>query len=106
MNEFPQSPADIIERIMQTAKSAVPDSLSKEMRNNVKAALQDVIADLDVVSRDELDIQKEVLRKTRAKVDEMEKVIQVLEARLNIEWKKDWEVTFKIDLKLLILKII
>ncbi len=85
MTDFPQSPADIIERIMQTAKAAVPDSLSSDVRENVRAALQDVIADLDVVTREELDIQKAVLQKTRAKVDEMESIIADLEARLDIK---------------------
>ncbi len=69
---------------MQTAKAAVPDSLSSDVRENVRAALQDVIADLDVVTREELDVQKAVLQKTRAKVDEMESIIADLEARLDI----------------------
>lgn len=85
MNEFPQSPADIIERIMQTARAAVPDALSNDVRDNVRNALQDIISELDVVSREELDIQKEVLQKTRAKVDEMENIIADLESRLNVE---------------------
>ncbi len=84
MNEFQNSAADIIERIMQTAKAAVPESLSNDVKQNVRAAIQDVISDLDVVTREELDVQKEVLKKTRAKVDEMESIIADLEKRLNI----------------------
>jgi len=82
MNEFPNSPADIIERIMQTAKAAVPEGLSRDVKGNIRSAIQDVISDLDVVTREELDIQKEVLAKTRAKVDEMEAVILELEKQL------------------------
>lgn len=85
MTDFPQSPADIIERIMQTARAAVPDSLSNDVRENVRNALQDIISELDVVSREELDIQKAVLQKTRAKVDEMEQIIADLEIRLDIK---------------------
>lgn len=84
MNEIPNAAADIIQRIMLTAKAAVPESLSNDVRENVKAAIQDVISDLDVVTREELDIQKAVLAKTRAKVDEMELVIAELEKKLNI----------------------
>ena len=84
MNEAPKSPADIIERIMQTAKTVLPDTLSQDVKDNVRAALQDVISELDVVTREELDIQKEVLKKTRAKVDEMESIIVDLEKRLDI----------------------
>lgn len=72
----------MIERIMQTARAALPDSLSDEMRESVRSALKDVIADLDVVTREELEVQNAVLQKTRAKVDEMESIIADLEARL------------------------
>ena len=85
MNDIPNAAADIIGRIMQTAKAAVPESLSNDVRDNVKAAIQDVIGDLDVVTREELDIQKAVLAKTRAKVDAMERVIADLEKRLDID---------------------
>ena len=69
---------------METAKAAVPDSLSNDVRENVKAAIQDVISDLDVVTREELDTQKAVLEKTRAKVDEMELIISELEKKLDL----------------------
>ena len=84
MNEFPNSPADLIDRIMQTAKAALPDSLSTEVKGNVRAAIQDVIRDLDVVTREELEVQTAVLQKTRAKVDEMEGIIAELEAKLDM----------------------
>lgn len=84
MNDIPNAAADIIQRIMLTAKAAVPDSLTDDLRRNIKAALQDVISDLDVVSREELEVQKAVLAKTRAKVDEMEQIIADLEKRLDL----------------------
>ena len=76
--------AEIIERIMQTTKAVLPESVSRDVKDNIRAAIQEVISDLDVVTREELDIQKEVLKKTRAKVDEMETVIDDLEKRLNM----------------------
>ena len=84
MNDIPNAATDIIQKIMMTAKAAVPDSLSNDVRENVKAAIQDVISDLDVVTREELDTQKAVLEKTRAKVDEMELVIAELERKLEL----------------------
>ena len=85
MNDTPNPAAEIIERIMQTAKAALPDSLAQDMKDNVRAAIQEVITDLDVVTREELDTQKEVLKKTRAKVDEMEKILADLEKRLDLD---------------------
>ena len=84
MNDIPNAAADIIQRIMQTAKAAVPESLSNDVRENVKAAIQDVISDLDVVTREELDTQKAVLAKTRAKVDKMEGIIAELQKKLDL----------------------
>ena len=84
MNDTPNPAAEIIERIMQTAKAALPDSLAQDMKDNVRAAIQEVITDLDVVTREELDTQKEVLKKTRAKVDEMESILADLEKRLDL----------------------
>jgi BMFP domain-containing protein YqiC len=85
MSDYPNTAAEIIDRIMQTAKAAVPEALSKDVKDNVRAAIQDVISDLDMVSREELDIQKEVLAKTRAKVDQMESVIADLEKQLDLK---------------------
>ena len=85
MTDFPNSPADIIERIMQTAKAAMPDALNQDVKDNVRAALQEIISDLDVVSREEWDAQTAVLAKTRAKVDEMEAMIEGLEKQLNLK---------------------
>jgi len=83
MNDTPHAAAELLQKIMQTAKAAVPDSLSSDLRENVKAAIQEVIGDLDVVTREELDTQKAVLEKTRAKVDEMEAIIADLEKKLS-----------------------
>jgi BMFP domain-containing protein YqiC len=85
MSDYPNAAAEIIDRIFQTAKAAVPDALSNDVKENVRAAIQDVISDLNVVTREELDIQKEVLAKTRAKVDEMEAVIADLERQLDLK---------------------
>ena len=82
-NFNPSGAIDLVQRILDTAKAAVPESLSQDVRNNVRAALQDVIVDLDVVSREEFDIQQAVLKKTRAKVDEMERLFSELEEKLN-----------------------
>ncbi|MBX2847666.1 MAG: accessory factor UbiK family protein [Acidiferrobacterales bacterium] len=91
MNDTPNNTAaDIIEKIMQTAKAALPDSilpdqLADDVKQNIRAAIQDVISDLDVVTREELEVQKEVLKKTRAKVDNMEAIISDLEKQLDIK---------------------
>lgn len=82
MNEFQKGANNIIDQIMQTAKAAVPESLGKEVKENIRAAILEVISDLDMVTREELEAQQRVLAKTRAKVDAMEAVIADLERQL------------------------
>lgn len=84
MNDTVNMASDLIQRIMDTAKAALPESLSEDVRNNVRAAIEEVISELDVVTREELDVQTAVLEKTRAKVDQMEKVIAELEQSLDM----------------------
>jgi len=79
MNDLP-NPSDIVERILNVAKTALPESVSNDVKENVRAAIQNVVSELDVVTREEFEIQKKVLMKTRAKVDELE---SLLSAKVN-----------------------
>ena len=81
MNDLP-NPNEIIDRIVQTAKAVMPESLTDDVKQNIRTAIQEVISDLDVVSREEFDVQKSVLLRTREKIDDMEAVIKELEGRL------------------------
>ncbi len=85
MSDKNYSQMELLDRLMDTAKAVIPESLGKDVRDNLRAAVQEVLSDLDVVTREELDVQKAVLSKTRAKVDEMEQIIADLEKRLDIQ---------------------
>ena len=78
MSDLP-NPSDVIERIMQTAKVVLPDSIGLDVKDNLRAAIQDVIGELDVVTREEFDIQKQVLTRTRMKLEQLEKRVKDLE---------------------------
>ena len=85
MTDKNYSQMELLERLMDTAKAVIPESLGKDVRDNLRVAVQEVLSDLDVVTREELDVQKAVLSKTRAKVDAMESIISDLEKQLNIQ---------------------
>lgn len=55
-----------------------PQEVGDELRQQIKMILQASLAKLDVVSREEFDVQTQVLAKTRAKIDTLEMVIQSL----------------------------
>jgi ubiquinone biosynthesis accessory factor UbiK len=55
-------------------------SPAKDIEKNIKAMLQSGLTRLDLVTRQEFDIQAEVLRKTREKVERLEVRVAALEA--------------------------
>ena len=61
---------------------AFENSPGKDIEKNVKAMLQSGLARLDRVTRQEFDVQAEVLRKTRDKVERLEARVAELEARM------------------------
>jgi len=61
---------------------AIENSPAKDIEKNVKAMLASSVAKLDLVPRAEFDVQAQVLLKTRAKLDALEKRITELEARI------------------------
>ena len=60
---------------------ALENSPAKDIEKNVKAMMSQGFAKLDLVTREEFDIQTQVLAKTRAKLEALEARIAELEAK-------------------------
>jgi len=61
---------------------AMESSPAKDIERNVKAMMTQGFSKLDLVTREEFDIQAQVLAKTRAKLEALELRVVDLEARL------------------------
>ncbi|MGH8807743.1 MAG: accessory factor UbiK family protein [Noviherbaspirillum sp.] len=61
---------------------AIENSPAKDFEKNVKAMLNQGFSKLDLVTREEFDIQAQVLAKTRAKLEALEARVAELEALL------------------------
>jgi ubiquinone biosynthesis accessory factor UbiK len=61
---------------------AIEHSPAKDIEKNVKAMLTQGFSKLDLVTREEFDIQAQVLAKTRAKLEALEARVAELEALL------------------------
>jgi ubiquinone biosynthesis accessory factor UbiK len=59
----------------------IADSPAKDIEKNVRALMQAAFTRMDLVTREEFDVQVELLARTRAKLDEMERRIAELEQR-------------------------
>lgn len=60
----------------------IDNSPAKDIEKNVKAMMTQGFSKLDLVTREEFDVQAQVLAKTRAKLEALELRIAELEARL------------------------
>lgn len=61
---------------------AIENSPAKDLEKNMKAMLQQGFSKLDLVTREEFDVQSQVLAKTRAKLEALEARVAELEAQL------------------------
>ena len=61
----------------------IASSPAKDIEKNVKAMLASSLARLDLVPRAEFEVQAQVLLKTRAKLEALEKRLAELEERLS-----------------------
>lgn len=59
---------------------AIESSPAKDIEKNVKAMLTQGFSKLDLVTREEFDIQAQILAKTRAKLEALEARVAELEA--------------------------
>ncbi|CAN5904718.1 accessory factor UbiK family protein [soil metagenome] len=69
---------DLQEKFNQALESAP----MKDAEKNMKAMLSHGFSQLDLVTREEFDVQAQVLAKTRAKLEELEARVTELEAQL------------------------
>lgn len=53
-----------------------------ELRKNLRTLLTNALASMDLVTREEFDVQTAVLARTRARLEELEKQVAVLEQAL------------------------
>ena len=72
---------DIAKQITESIPPGVKN-VATDFEAKAKQVLQSKLSQLDVVSREEFDVQTQVLIKTRAKLDEMAAKIAELEEKL------------------------
>ena len=72
-----------IDDLARRLSAAVPPgvaALRRDLEDNFKAVLQSALTRLDLVSRQEFDVQAAVLRRTREKLEALEARLKALEA--------------------------
>ena len=72
---------DLARRVSELVPPGVREA-GDELQQNIKATLQAGLAKLDLVTREEFEVQRAVLLRTREKLDALERTLEVLEAKL------------------------
>ena len=83
----------LFEEVSSKISETIANSPAKDMEKNVKAMLGSAFNRMDLVTREEFDIQQQVLIKTRTKLAELEARLAKLEAAQEPEFT--WERTDK-----------
>ena len=77
-----------IDDIVQTLTNAMPPGLvqmQQDVEKNLRSALTATFSKLDLVTREEFDVQTEVLHRTRERLEALEKRVALLEQELKNE---------------------
>jgi ubiquinone biosynthesis accessory factor UbiK len=76
-----------IEEFIQQASKLVPDDLSrfkKEIETNLRTTLSASLSKMDLVTREEYDIQTALLQRTRAQLDALQEKLSALEKQSGV----------------------
>ena len=77
--------AKFIDDLARRLSGALPPAardLQADLEKNFRATLQAALAKLDLVTREEFDVQTKVLARSRARLEALEKQVAELEKRL------------------------
>lgn len=77
----PKTLDDIASRLANAVPPGL-NNLKEDMEKNFRAVLQSALGKLDLVTREEFEVQKGVLAKTRAKLETLEQQVAEIEKRL------------------------
>jgi len=74
-----------LEDLASRLAGAIPpglNNLKEDLEKSFHAILQGALSKLDLVTREEFEVQKAVLAKTRAKLEDLEKRVAAMEAQI------------------------
>ncbi len=79
---------DLARRLADAVPAGVKE-IQQDVEKNLRAILQASLSKMDLVTREEFDVQSRVLARTREKLDNLEKTISALETRSRRDGPQD-----------------
>lgn len=78
-------PDQLVRQVVDLVKEAMPpglEGMGQELKQSIRATITESLANLDMVTREEFEVQQKVLARTRQKLEALEKRAAALEAAL------------------------
>lgn len=79
-----KQPTDVLNDLQSRVSDLLKNSPARDMERNVRAMLSQGFSKLDLVTREEFDTQTQVLVRTRARLEELERRVAELEQKLPV----------------------
>lgn len=76
-----------VDELLRRLSEAIPAGaweLKQDFEKNLRAVFSSALAKLDLVTREEFDVQAEVLARTRAKIESLERQVAAIEQQLGL----------------------
>ena len=80
---FDTQPLDDLARRLADSVPPGFTSVRQEVERNIRTVVQGMLARMELVTREEFDVQKAVLARTRSKLEALEQQVVLLEERLS-----------------------
>jgi BMFP domain-containing protein YqiC len=72
-------PDSFLDQLSGRINELLPEQLPQNIKNSLRAIIEASFSKLDLVTREEFDVQREVLLRTREKVDFLQKELAAIE---------------------------
>jgi ubiquinone biosynthesis accessory factor UbiK len=72
----------LIDDALAALRAGLPADLTRDIERNLRGALTGMFERLDLVTREEFDVQQAVLARTRARLEQLERQVATLEKAL------------------------
>ena len=79
----------MIDKLSEAMAAILPADLGKELRSNIDAVIRSNFDKMNLVTREQFEIQEKVLHRTRGRILELEKQVAELEKLINVAAGKE-----------------
>lgn len=69
----------MFERLSEAIAALLPGQAGEELKKNIESLIQGHLEQMNLVSREELEVQQKILKRSQQKLAELEEKLEVLE---------------------------